>query len=136
MNRVVIGIGSNIHPRKHIKLAREMIKTSHRIISESRFIETDPIGFKEQNRFINGVIFIETNMNQTSLENWLKNVEEELGRVRTSNKYGPRTIDLDIVVWNGNITDADFFRRDFLKTAVLEVIPNLAIKKQNSNDKT
>ncbi len=107
LNEIVIGIGSNINPKINIKKAKELISTKAKILKISSFIETEPLGVKKQNNFINGSILITTNMNKNDLEFWLRNLEDKLGRMRTSNKYGPRTIDLDILVWNGKVVDGD-----------------------------
>jgi 2-amino-4-hydroxy-6-hydroxymethyldihydropteridine diphosphokinase len=128
MHRVVIGAGSNIDPDRNIPAAREMIRQAHRLVSESRFVRTRPVGFIEQPDFCNGVFLVDTEMSRKDLDKWLKKVEEKLGRVRTQNKNGQRTIDLDIVVWDGNIVDRDVVERDFLKAAVLEVLPEIDIK--------
>jgi 2-amino-4-hydroxy-6-hydroxymethyldihydropteridine diphosphokinase len=53
---------------------------------------------------------------------YLRLMEDRLGRVRTANKFGPRTIDLDIVVWNGEIVNADYSERDFVRDAVRELL--------------
>ncbi|MFQ5795093.1 MAG: 2-amino-4-hydroxy-6-hydroxymethyldihydropteridine diphosphokinase [Candidatus Bipolaricaulia bacterium] len=127
MNRVVISMGSNIQPEAHIKQAKEKIAEQHRIVAESRLVETEPIGYLDQPHFVNGTILIETTMERESLKNWLSQLEGELGRVRTENRYGPRTIDLDIVVWNGELVDPDFCERDFLRDTVLEVWPNFKL---------
>jgi 2-amino-4-hydroxy-6-hydroxymethyldihydropteridine diphosphokinase len=128
IHRVVIGVGSNIDPEKHISAAREMIRREHRLISESRFVQTKPIGFPDQSDFCNGVFLVGTKMSRNELDQWLKSIEEKLGRVRTANKNGPRTIDLDIVVWDGKVVDTDLAERDFLKTAVSEVLPDIEYK--------
>lgn len=126
-NRAVIGVGSNIDPHSNVDRAREMIQKTHHFIQTSQLVETNPIGYPNQPNFLNSVFLIETEMNYVELKDWLKNVENLLGRVRTENKYGPRTIDLDIVVWNGKIIDEDVYTRPFLKNAVLEVLPEQII---------
>lgn len=125
MNRAVIGIGSNIKPEENVAKAREIIAQNHQVLAVSRFIETKPIGYTDQPNFVNGAMLIETVMNRMELKQWLHEVEIQLGRVRTENKYGPRTIDLDIVVWNGEIVDQDVHERDFLRDAVVEVLHGL-----------
>ena len=105
-----------------------MFRREHRLISESRFVQTKPIGFLEQPDFSNGVFLIDTNMSRKELNQWLKEVENGMGRVRTTNKYGPRIIDLDIVVWDGKIVNQDLIERGFLKTAVSEVLPEIDYK--------
>ena len=52
-------------------------------------------------------------------------MEKDLGRVASAERFGPRTIDLDIVVWNGKVVDKDFYSRDYLKESVLELLPDL-----------
>ena len=47
-----------------------------------------------------------------------------MGRIKTSNKQGPRIIDLDIVIWNNKIMDDDVYQRGFLKNSILELIPD------------
>ena len=127
MNRVVIGLGSNIQPEENIEKARQMMRRRHRLVAESAFIETEPVGYSDQPHFLNGAVLIETAMGYEELEDWLKKTERTLGRVRGENKYGPRTIDLDIVVWNGKVVDPDVHERRFLRDAVLSVWPTLNI---------
>lgn len=124
-HRVVIGVGSNILPEVYIPLALESVRNAHTLLAESDRVVTRPIGFKDQPDFINGVLLIETEMERNELKAWLHRVEADLGRVRTSNINGPRTIDLDIVVWDGEIVDPDFDTRDFLRQAVYQVWPEL-----------
>ena len=128
MNRAVIGLGSNIDRDNHIAQARKRLCRAHRVLAESRFVETEPVGFRDQPRFLNGAVLIETEMTRHILEEWLHQTEIELGRVRGPNRCGPRTIDLDLVVWNGDIIDQDVRKRAFLRQAILEVLPDLEIK--------
>ena len=123
--RVIIGIGSNIRPRHYIPLALKYISECHHFVSRSRFIKTSTVGFKDQPDFINGSILIETRYSRQSLEEWLKLVELRLDRIRTPNKFGPRTIDLDIAVWNGKVVDPNVFTRDYLRQSIHELCPGL-----------
>ena len=127
MNTAVIGVGSNIDPSTNTQLAKEKILKRVKLIRSSSFIETEPIGYSAQNNFLNGAFLIETRMDLGSLKKFLKEIETDLGRIKTENKHGPRTIDLDIVVWNEKIIDEDFHKRDFLKKSVLELIPSLKV---------
>lgn len=127
MNQVVIGVGSNICPAENIAKAREEIRRSHRLVAESAFVETKPVGYADQSDFINGAFRIETELDYDGLKAWLLSTERALGRKRGMTRYGPRPIDLDIVVWNGKIVDDDFYERDFLRNAVLEVWPDLRV---------
>ncbi|MDP3981031.1 MAG: 2-amino-4-hydroxy-6-hydroxymethyldihydropteridine diphosphokinase [Chlamydiota bacterium] len=123
MNQVIIGVGSNINPKENILKAREAIRDEHCIRKVSLFKETLPIGRADQANFINGVFLIETSWDQVRLKQWLVRLEKRLERVRGSDPFGPRTIDLDIVVWNGAVIDGDVYERDFLQASVREVMP-------------
>jgi 2-amino-4-hydroxy-6-hydroxymethyldihydropteridine diphosphokinase len=125
VNSAVIGVGSNIDAPLRIAQAKEALSREHRLDKESAFITTSPIGFSDQPDFLNGAFLVSTEMQLGQFKKYLKGLETRLGRVRTKNKYGPRTIDLDIVVWNGKIVNNDFFKRDFIKNAVKEILPEL-----------
>jgi 2-amino-4-hydroxy-6-hydroxymethyldihydropteridine diphosphokinase len=81
------------------------------------------VGFKEQAPFLNGALLIETELDAAALKIRLREIETALGRVRAENKYGPRTIDLDILVWNGEVVDDDVYEREFLKSSIVELLP-------------
>ncbi len=127
MNQAVIGIGSNIQPEANIAKAIEKIAESHRILNESRFVVTEPLAERDQPDFVNGAILIQTSMGHEDLKAWLKELENDLGRTRGTDRYDSRTIDLDIVVWGGMIVDEDVYEREFLKAAILEICPQLII---------
>ncbi len=127
MNQAVIGIGSNIQPKANIAKTIERIAESHQILNESRFVETEPLAGRDQPNYMNGAILIQTSMGREELKSWLRELEGDLGRARSSDRYDSRTIDLDIVVWCGEIVDEDVYEREFLKAAILEVCPRLNI---------
>jgi 2-amino-4-hydroxy-6-hydroxymethyldihydropteridine diphosphokinase len=121
MNSAVIGIGSNISAGTNIRRAIRILAREQRIVKRSAFVRSAAIGPPGQHEFINGVALIETPLEREGLRLFLRDVEARLGRVRTSDKYAPRTIDLDIVVWNGTVVSADFYSRQFLRDAVNKV---------------
>jgi len=121
MNEVVIGIGSNIDAEMNISKMIDMLKKQVEIVKISEMIKTKPIGILNQPDFTNGAIKIRTSLNQENLTVLLKAIEDQLGRDRSAPKFGPRCIDLDIVVWNGEIVDEDYYTRDFLKKSVDEI---------------
>ncbi|MHC4552435.1 MAG: 2-amino-4-hydroxy-6-hydroxymethyldihydropteridine diphosphokinase [Planctomycetota bacterium] len=122
MNRAIIAVGSNIEPAANVEKAEAILAAEQRMLGRSRFVKTAPQGFTEQADFLNGAFSIETKLNQQQLAEYLKDVESRLGRVRTENKNGPRTIDLDVVVFNGAIVDDDYNRYDFVRKAVDELM--------------
>lgn len=127
MNIAVIGIGSNIEPDLNIQKAIQIIARHHEFIAASQIITTKPVGYENQPDFLNGAILISTKISLKELGRWLKSVERDLGRIRTKNRYGPRTVDLDILVWNRKIVDKDVFQRDFLRDALKELLPDLEL---------
>jgi 2-amino-4-hydroxy-6-hydroxymethyldihydropteridine diphosphokinase len=91
-------------------------------VKVSSFIKTKPIGIENQSEFTNGAVKIKTSLSREDLTVLLKAIEDQMGRDRTAPKFGPRNIDLDIVVWNGEIVDDDYYTRDFLQKSVNELL--------------
>lgn len=121
MNEVIIGIGSNINAEINISASMKILGKQVEIVKISGLIKTKPIGITNQPDFTNGAVKITTNLNQDDLTKLLKSIEDEMGRDRSAPKFGPRCIDLDIVVWNNEIVDDDYYTRDFLKKSVDEL---------------
>jgi 2-amino-4-hydroxy-6-hydroxymethyldihydropteridine diphosphokinase len=102
-----VGLGSNLGDRRG--LIREALKRLARIDGvhvrkRSRIIETDPVGVTEQPRFLNAVAEIETRIEPVPFLRRLRAVEKSLGRVR-HRRWGPRTIDLDLLLWGDRSMD-------------------------------
>ncbi len=127
-NKAIIGLGSNIDPQRNIQKAKKLLAKKFYILAESRFVRTKPVGFKDQPDFLNGAVYLETELKQGSLRQALKNLEVQLGRRVSLQKFGPRTIDLDLIVWNDRVVHNDFYERNFLRKAVFEVFPELEVK--------
>ena len=125
MNQVIIGVGSNIEPDKNICLAREIIKANFNWLSETPPVKTKAIGDVKTPDYLNCCYFIETKLQRSELKKKLVNIENQLGRIRNTGIIQPRSIDLDIVIWNKKVVDEDFYSRDFLRKAVLELLPEL-----------
>jgi len=122
MHEVVISIGSNIEPRRNIQNALLVLEGVMQIQKVSEMLVTKPLGITDQPDFVNGAMKGLTPHSRNELNQQLKVIEDRLGRDRSRAKFGPREIDLDIVVWNGEIVDADYFSRDFLKSVVDQVM--------------
>ncbi len=121
MNDCIISIGSNINPKNNIKESLTRLQRTVHIVDTSSWLRTAPIGITNQARYINGAVHIHTTMSINSLTHYLKELEDTLGRDRTLPKFGPRTIDLDIIVWNNQIIDNDYYTRNFVKRTVDEL---------------
>jgi len=116
-----IGIGSNIDPERNIAAALFHLRRDHELVSVSSLIKTTPIGISDQPDFLNGAARVFTVMKIIDFQHYLKGLEDSLKRDRTTPKFGPRTIDLDIIKWDNEIIDQDYYTRDFLKAAVDEI---------------
>ena len=125
LNSAVISVGSNIDPEANIEKARLRLSCSQKLVGVSAFVRTRPIGKLDQPDFLNGAFLVSTGLERSDFIKLLKEIENELGRVRTADKYGPRSIDLDLVVWNGRVVDEDFYSRSFVRDAVVELLPEL-----------
>jgi len=121
INTCIIGIGSNIDAESNIQKMLEILKSQVEIVKVSTMIKTRPIGIENQPDYTNGAVKIMTNLNKEDLTVLLKAIEDQMGRDRSAPKFGPRNIDLDIVVWNGEIVDDDYYTRDFLQKSVYEL---------------
>jgi len=107
-NSAYIGIGSNQGDKyKNCVRAIEMICAceQNRLLIQSSFYLTEPWGYQEQDTFINSVIKIHTTFSPHQLITFLHGVEEKLGREHRE-KWGPRTIDLDILFYNDHTIES------------------------------
>jgi len=75
------------------------------VLRVSSFRETDPVGYTDQRRFVNAVAEIETALGPRDLLRALLAVERALGRERTGQRFGPRTIDLDLLLYGDLVLD-------------------------------
>jgi len=121
MNHAVISIGSNIQPQRHVQAALDMLASHLELLAHSAIVQTRPIDRPLQDDYLNTCALVATDMDRPALEHWLHDVEAALGRVRSADKFAPRTIDLDVIVWNGEIVDGDVHEREFLRAAVEEL---------------
>lgn len=100
--RAYIGIGANLGNRADtIRRALELLGEQEgiEVVGVSTLRETDPVGYLEQTRFLNGAAAVETELPPRELLERLLGVEAALGRERTGPRFGPRTIDLDLLVY-------------------------------------
>ena len=117
----IIVIGSNINPDENVACALAILRSETELISESQFIKTAPVGIENQPDFLNGAVKVLTEEDKFVFNFYLKSIEDRLNRDRTAPKYGPRVIDLDLVVWDGEIIDPDYYKRDYLRKIVDEI---------------
>jgi len=130
-----IGLGSNLGDRlANINKAIEYLRENQDIAVEevSSIIETEPQGGPPQGKFLNAVVKIRTALKPKELLRVLQGIEEKLGRVRNI-KNGPRTIDLDILLYGDEKIDEPDLKiphprmreRSFVLRPLLEIEPNI-----------
>jgi 2-amino-4-hydroxy-6-hydroxymethyldihydropteridine diphosphokinase len=101
MNVAYISIGSNIDKEANIISCLIKLRTLCTVKDVSSVYETNPVGKKDQESFLNAALIIETPLSPEALKSTvLDTVEKALGRKRTEDKNAPRTIDLDLSLFN------------------------------------
>jgi 2-amino-4-hydroxy-6-hydroxymethyldihydropteridine diphosphokinase len=100
---VYIGLGANLGDRETtIRRALQLLESGDTtVVGVSTLRETDPVGYEEQPAFLNGAAALETELGPRQLLDRLMAVELELGRDRSGFRFGPRTIDLDLLLYDG-----------------------------------
>jgi 2-amino-4-hydroxy-6-hydroxymethyldihydropteridine diphosphokinase len=109
MTRSFVGLGANLEdPRGQIERALELLAAEDgvRVVAVSTLRETDPVGYEEQPRFLNGAAELDTSLGARELLERLLAIERRLGRVRGNGlRFGPRTIDLDLLLHGDSSID-------------------------------
>ena len=111
--RAYVGLGANLGPREVTLLrAADLLAAEPGIemLEISQLRETDPVGDVDQPSFLNGAVAVETTLAPRELLDVLLRIERELGRVRDCERWGPRTIDLDLLVYGDVVVDEEGLR--------------------------
>jgi len=108
-NQAYIALGSNMGDRERYLI--EAIKKIHQqsnieVVNISSIYETDPVGYTDQDQFLNMVIYVNTDLTAFQLLSTLQEIERQLNRKREI-KWGPRTLDLDILLFNHENIEAE-----------------------------
>lgn len=121
MNECIIGIGSNIDAERNIAEMLRLLSSEVEVVQVSSLVKTAPIGVSDQPEFTNGAVKIRTKKGIDELNLFLKSLEDRMGRDRTQPKFGPRNIDLDVLIWNNRVVDQDYYSREFLRNSAAEL---------------
>jgi 2-amino-4-hydroxy-6-hydroxymethyldihydropteridine diphosphokinase len=108
MPLVYVGLGSNLGDREAtIRRAVELLEAAAGldVVAVSSLRETDPVGYEDQPKFLNGAAAIRTELAPQALLEQLQDVERQLGRDRSGPRFGPRTIDLDLLLYGDETLD-------------------------------
>src|SRR6516162_1100918 len=105
MQTAYIGMGANLpsragQPEATLAAAGLRLESLGRVAARSSLYSTEPVGFADQPHFLNAVVMLETDLDPHALLEGLLRIELEFGRDRSAgNRNGPRTLDLDILVF-------------------------------------
>lgn len=107
IHRVYLSLGSNIDPAANLRACLNLLRARTRLIAVSPVYETAPVGFTTQANFLNAAALVETDLTPEAFRAAvIVPIEGALGRVRDpANKNAPRTIDLDISLWDEAVFD-------------------------------
>ncbi len=132
MNQAYLIIGSNIDPELNIPVAVKEL-ANHPDLHVQRISsvwKTRPVG-SQTNDFLNAAVCLTTPLDEHQLkQDVLSVIEEKMGRIRFEDKFAPRTIDLDIVVFNDRVVDENLFTHDYLILPFSEIFPDLVSPSQ------
>lgn len=125
LHRACICLGSNIDPESNMKKAVMLLRELSNIEGLSACYETVAVGSSGPN-FLNMAACLVTAMPPDALkEQVLHPIEQQLGRVRMQDKNAPRTIDLDLIIYDNQVLDPELWRRVHLALPFSELLPEL-----------
>lgn len=127
-----ISLGSNVKPEVNLPHAAQRLSAVGRVRAVSMVYQNTAIGPSPAPDFLNAAVLVETGLEANEIRRRLRRIEEELGRVRTADKYAPRTIDLDLVLLGSQLIsapdltlpDPDLLSRPHLAVTTAELAPD------------
>ena len=142
MAKAWIGLGSNLgdrlwHLRRGLGLVAALFGT--KVVAVSSVYDTAPLGTTDQPRFLNAVAALETGLEPRALLRELQRIERVSGRERRE-RWGPRTLDLDLLVYEGRVESGPEFEvphprmlgRAFVLVPLAEIAPDLVVPGQTA----
>ena len=136
MARAYVGLGTNLGDREAtLRRAVDLLREQVDVRAVSSVRETEPWGLVDQPPFLNAAVEVETELTPRELLDLLFDVEQSLGRTREGPRYGPRTIDLDLLVYGEERLDEPgltvphprLHERRFALEPLAELAPDLVV---------
>lgn len=138
MERAYIGLGSNLAtPQQQLTAALSALnEIEHtQLVAQSSFYASDPLGPADQPRYLNAVAALDTQLSPLQLLDALQAIEREQGRERKAQRWGPRTLDLDILLFGQQLLDEPrlvvphyhLHARAFVLYPLAEIAPELQL---------
>jgi 2-amino-4-hydroxy-6-hydroxymethyldihydropteridine diphosphokinase len=131
-HRAYLVLGSNIDPEKNMRQALRLLRKKADVLAISTCWETEAVTSSSTPEvrypnFLNMAVCFVTGLGPAEIKQQIITpIENALGRVRTADKYAPRTIDLDLIVYEDQVIDPDLWKRPFLALTLAELLPDLA----------
>lgn len=136
MTRVYIALGSNLtNPLHQVQSALNALAElpQTKLIATSSLYRTPPLGPQDQPDYLNAVVALDTDLSAENLLDHTQKIELEHGRVRKDERWGPRTLDLDILLFGDEIINTerltvphyDMKNRQFMLYPLAEIAPEL-----------
>lgn len=104
MARIFISVGSNVDREKHVRAGVKALAQAFGEIEISSVFESEPVGF-DGHAFYNFVVAASTNVDVLQVVSLLKQIEQQNGRLPGDKKFAPRTLDLDLLLYDELVTD-------------------------------
>ncbi len=134
--RAYIGLGSNLDdPQRQLQYAVEALRNlpQSRLTAVSPLYYSKPMGPVEQPDYINGVAMLDTRLEPLALLDHLQSIEQQQGRVRNVERWGPRTLDLDLLLYASEVINLPrlqvphpgIYQRSFVLQPLFDLVPEL-----------
>ena len=138
MTRAYVALGANLGDRERTlreAVAALVAEAGIEVLAVSTLRETEPVGVSEQPRFLNGAAELETTLTARELLDLLLAVEQRFGRVRMPGEHGPRTLDLDLLLYGDELIEEPglavphprLHDRRFVLEPLAELAPGLVV---------
>jgi 2-amino-4-hydroxy-6-hydroxymethyldihydropteridine diphosphokinase len=137
--RAYVGLGANLGEREatiHAAVAALAGEDGIKVVAISKLRETEPVGVGEQPPFLNGAAELDTTLSAHDLLDRLLEIEQSFGRVRIPGEHGPRTLDLDLLLYGEETIDEPgltvphprLHERRFVLEPLAELAPGLLVQ--------
>jgi 2-amino-4-hydroxy-6-hydroxymethyldihydropteridine diphosphokinase len=138
VTRAYVGLGANLGDRERtLRAAVEALaaEAGIEVVAVSTLRETEPVGVGEQPPFLNGAVALETTLTARELLDRLLAAEQRFGRIRIPGEHGPRTLDLDLLLYGDEVIDEPgltvphprLHERRFVLEPLAELVPGLVV---------
>jgi len=119
---VLIGMGSNIEPERHLCAAAAAIRERFPGVVFSRVYRSAAVGMEDAADFLNACCLFDMSMDSSRLNVWLKRLEDSYGRDRSRGSWKPRTLDLDVLMIGENVVNDDVYHYAHVYVPAAELV--------------